>query len=63
MFQEGVTVPITIVKIIPDNTSTLKEMKVMLIKKLAIDPTKFELVIASLGKSKIFRFYEDSVEA
>ena len=45
---------IRVVKIVPDNTSTIKGMKAMLMKQLNIDPEKFDLVIASLGKGKIY---------
>jgi len=61
-------VPIIEVKIVPDNTSTIKDMKVMLMKKLSIDADNFDLVVLSLKKSKkepytIETVFDDSVEA
>jgi hypothetical protein len=56
-------VPITIVKIVPDNTATIKEIKLMLLKKLQLDPEKYDLVITSLSKGKIYQRYEDSIQA
>ena len=51
------------VKIVPDNTSTIKDMKVMLMKKLSIDADKFDLVVVSLSKGKVYTVFDDSVEA
>jgi len=34
IYEENEPVPISLVKIVPDNTSTIKEIKVMLMKKL-----------------------------
>ncbi len=63
IYEGADPVPISLVKIVPDNTATIKEIKVMLMKKLELDPEKFELVIASLSKGKIYQRYADTVQA
>ena len=45
---------IRVVKIVPDNTSTIKDMKAMLMKQLLIDHEQYDLVITSLSKGKIY---------
>lgn len=63
IYDQNEPAPITLVKIVPDNTATIKEIKVMLMQKLQIDVDKFDLVIASLSKGKIFQRYADSIQA
>jgi hypothetical protein len=41
IYEGADPVPISIVKIVPDNTATIKEIKSMLMKKLELDPEKF----------------------
>lgn len=63
IYEDGEPVPIRLVKIVPDNTATIKEIKVMLMKKLELDADKFELVITSLSKGKTYQRFDDRIQA
>ena len=63
IYEEGEVTSITLQKLVPDDTATVKEIKVMLLKKLKLDTEKFDLVIASLGKGKIFERFPDDFKA
>lgn len=60
---DGIQDRLPVVKIFPENTTTIREMKVIILDKLGLDTDKFDLIITSLSKGKVYQVFDDSFEA